>query len=554
MDSNDDSKLHANVSSPTNEITIAHHDRAVWETRETYGPAGFRGLFSNYYVSMCAAFVTLGGLLFGYDQGVVSVILVMPQFLDRFPRVAETAAGAGFWKGLLTAMIELGALIGALNQGYLADLISRKYAIFMGVCVFALGSALQTGSVDYAMLTVARFIGGLGIGMLSMVAPLYISEISPPETRGALLVLEEFSIVLGIVIAFWITYGTQYIYSEWSWRLPFLLQLIPGLVLAAGVFMLPFSPRWLVSKNRDVEALTTLSKLRRLPKDDPRVQQEWIDIRAEVAVQREALQEKHPDLYSSGIPTGFKLEVTQWFDCLRKGCWRRTHVGAGLMFFQQFVGINALIYYSPTLFQTMGLDHSMQLILSGVINITQLLGVTTSIWTMDAIGRRPLLLGGSIVMTISHTIIAILVGKFSSDWSAHRSEGWTSVAFLFIYMFGFGASWGPVPWAMPSEIFPSSLRAKGVALSTCSTWLNNFIIGLITPPLVQNTGYGAYVFFAVFCLLSFVWTYFFVPETSGRTLEQMDHVFKDANSSMDEERRKRAEERIAGESDVRVVA
>ena len=159
---------------------------------------------------------------------------------------------------------------------------------------------------------------------------------------------------------------------------------------------------------------------------------------------------------------------------------------------------SALIYYSPTLFQTMGLDHNLQLIMSGILNITQLVGVTTSVWSMDAIGRRPLLLGGSIVMTISHVIIAILVGKFSSNWPAHRSEGWTSVAFLFLYMLGklihprrkldvagkvepkslsgFGASWGPVPWALPSETFPSSLRAKGVALSTCSNWLNNFVI------------------------------------------------------------------------------
>jgi MFS family permease len=141
----------------------------------------------------------------------------------------------------------------------------------------------------------------------------------------------------------------------------------------------------------------------------------------------------------------------------------------------------------------MGLDYSMQLIMSGVLNICQLIGVASSIWTMDSFGRRPILLGGSVMMFIAHLIIAILVGKFSSNWPAHRSEGWASVALLLIYMVSFGASWGPVPWAMPAEIFPSSLRAKGVALSTCSNWLNNFIIGLITPPLVENTGYGKHL-------------------------------------------------------------
>lgn len=177
-----------------------HSSAAVWESRQPYCDPGFRGLFSSSYVVLCAAFATLGGLLFGYDQGVVSVVLVEDQFTQRFMRIGEASPGSGFWKGLLTAMIELGALLGALNQGWIADKISRKYSIVVAVVIFTIGSILQTAAMDYAMLVVARFIGGVGIGMLSMVAPLYISEISPPEIRGALLVLEEFSIVTGIVI------------------------------------------------------------------------------------------------------------------------------------------------------------------------------------------------------------------------------------------------------------------------------------------------------------------------------------------------------------------
>ena len=253
------------------------------------------------------------------------------------------ASGAGFWKGLLTAMIELGALIGAFNQGWVADKISRKYSIVVAVCIFIVGSILQTASFNYSMLVVARLIGGIGIGMLSMVVPLYISEISPPEIRGALLVLEEFSIVSGIVIAFWITYGTQYMVGEWAWRLPFLLQIIPGVVLGIGIFFLPFSPRWLVSKGRNDEALASLSKLRQLPASDSRVRQEWYDIRAEIAFHQEASASRHPHLQDKSAISRVKLELASWSDCFRRGCWRRTHVGVGLMFFQQFVGINALV-------------------------------------------------------------------------------------------------------------------------------------------------------------------------------------------------------------------
>lgn len=155
---------------------FTHHVEDITTDREPYGPPGLPGLVSNPFVLMCAACSTLGGLTFGYDQGVISVTLVMEQFLEQFPRVG--GASAGFWKGLMTAMIELGALLGALNQGWIADKISRRFSILVAVAIFTVGSVLQTAAVEYGMLTFARFVGGVGIGMLSMVAPLYISEIS----------------------------------------------------------------------------------------------------------------------------------------------------------------------------------------------------------------------------------------------------------------------------------------------------------------------------------------------------------------------------------------
>lgn len=256
----------------------------------------------------------------------------MPQFLSRFPQISH---GGGFYKGLMTAMIELGALFGALNQGWIADRISRKYSIVVAVCIFLAGSVLQTAAVDYEMLTFARFVGGVGIGMLSMVAPLYISEISPPEIRGTLLVLEELSIVTGIVVAFWTTYATRLIGSEWAWRLPFLLQMFPGLVLGVGIVFLPFSPRWLCSKGRDQEALRALTVLRQLPAHDRRVQLEWFDIRTEVALHAEISAERHPSLQGQSVRDRFQLELAGWADLFKSGCWRRTMVGSGLMFFQQ---------------------------------------------------------------------------------------------------------------------------------------------------------------------------------------------------------------------------
>ncbi|KAF7892894.1 uncharacterized protein EAF02_000432 [Botrytis sinoallii] len=474
-----------------------------------YVESGLKGIIDSPYVAGAAVVSTVGGLLFGYDQGVVSVVLVMESFVLDFPRIGPHSSG--FWKGILTAMIELGAFFGALNQGWIADKYSRKYSIIIAVVIFLLGSILQTAAVNFNMLIIARLVGGIGIGMLSMVTPIYIAEIAPPEIRGALLVMEELSIVVGIVVAFWITFGTRYLSGEWGWRLSFFIQIVPALFLGAGVYFLPFSPRWLSSKGRDEEALKVLSKLRQLPETDSRIQEEARHIRNEVSHIRDIHLQKHENLINSPM----KFEIALWRDCFASDSIKRTHIGILIMFFQQFVGINALIYYSPTLFARMGLGSEMQLIMSGVLNICQLVGVGSSLFTMDRYGRRPLLIIGSFFMTISHVMIAVMVCLFSYDWHTHQAAAWVSVAFLLFYMVIFGASWGPVPWAMPSEIFRSDLRAKGVALSTCSNWLNNFIIGLITPPLVVYTNWGAYVFFGGFCALSGVWTWLYVPETKG---------------------------------------
>ncbi|RSH80159.1 hypothetical protein EHS25_007264 [Saitozyma podzolica] len=512
-------------------------ENLLWDSTalaRAYGGASLSEIFSSRLTSLCVITACVGGLLFGFDQGLLSIILVMPKFLSDFPDVdTAVSSSAGFNKGIMTAMLELGAFLGAIFVGFVADKYSRKVSIGVGLAWFAVGSTIQTSSFSLAQLIVGRTLGGIGIGMLSCTAPIYVSEIAPPNVRGALLVMEQFMIVFGIVVMFYITYGTRIIESAWCYRLPFLLQMVPGFFLAGMLFILPYSPRWLASQGRDQECLDTLCRLRGLPPTDARVQAEWLSIRVEAIHNREALLERHPTLTEKGFATEVKLEMASWVDMFKPAVIRRTMIGIALMFFQQFVGINALIYYSPTLFETLGLDSSLQLHMSGVMNILQMVAVIAAFFVFDRIGRRPLLLIGSIGMCASHVIVAIMIGLYSKDWANHSGQAWVGVTFILFYMVAFGLSWGPVPWAMPAEVHSSSYRAKGVALSTCSNWLNNFIIGLVTPPMIQHIGYGTFIFFAAFSFLSGIWAWFIAPETKGRTLEQMDLVFHSHTAAHD---------------------
>lgn len=298
-----------------------------------YGPDGIRGLASSGYVFGAAVLASLGGFSFGYDQGVISIINVMDQFHETYPKAATA-----FGKGFMTGMLLLGAFVGCFFMPYIADKISRKRAITVAVVFFNVGAILQTAATDYGMLVAGRAIGGIGVGTLAMVswlskapthvskgAPLYISEIAPPNLRGTLLVLEDLSIVFAIVIAYWITYGTKELSGEKSFRLPFGLQMVCSTILGVCINFFPYSPRWLALVGRTDESLASLCKLRGLPATDSRIQAEYKGIVGEIAVQKAVQEKMHPGR------KGPQLEVRLWLDLLKPRFARRTIVGCGVM-------------------------------------------------------------------------------------------------------------------------------------------------------------------------------------------------------------------------------
>lgn len=333
--------------------------------------------------------------------------------------------------------------------------------------------------------------------------------------------LESVSIVSGVVIAFWITYGTQYMTSEASFRLPFGLQMVCATALGIGIHFFPYSPRWLALVNRRDESLASLAKLRKLPPTDERVQVEHRGIVTEVEFQRIVQEKTHPGA------TGVRLEIYSWLDLFRRRNWHRTAVGCGVLFFQQFSGINAFIYYAPTLFQNLGQSSHMALIMSGVFNILQLVAVCICFAIIDKVGRRRLAIFGAVGDTICYILIAVLAGLFSNDWPDHQAAGWATVAIAFCFILIYGVSYSPLGWALPSEVFTTKNRSRGVALSVCVNWLSNFIVAIAIPPMLASRGYQTYIFFTVMCSLDIVWAVLLVPETKGKTLEEIDHVFGD---------------------------
>ena len=508
---------------------------------------GIVGMIQSPYVFMTCLFASLGCMMYGYDQGVMGSILVMQNFQATFP----TLTGATI-QGWLVSALELGAWGGALFNGYLADRISRKYSMMVAVLIFTLGTGLQTGAQNPGYLFAGRIIGGIGIGMFSMVIPLYQAEIAPPQLRGSLVSLQQLSITIGTTIAFWLDYGMHFVggsncnpqgvpgafdaatahghhclgETQAAWRVPLALQLIPAWILFVGMFFLPFTPRWLMMKHRDEECIASLCKLRRLDAQDPLLRAEYLEIKAAVMFDEEVDAEfsSHHGTFG-GLTLLFKGSM---FKRLSIGCW--------IMIFQQFTGINAVLYYAPQIFESFGFSSvTTDLLATGVTGIFQIIFTLPAVFFLDRFGRKQFLIVGALGMGICHIVVASLDGKYQNSalvWIGTTSQGWACVAFIWLFAVNFAYSWGPVAWVLTQELFPNSMRSRGVAIVASTNWMFNFIIGLTTRDMLYSMRFGTYIFFASFCLGGGLFVWLLVPETKDKTLEELDVYFGGDDTSL----------------------
>ncbi|KAF7550240.1 hypothetical protein G7Z17_g5846 [Cylindrodendrum hubeiense] len=448
----------------------------------SYGEAGYKGLIREPYIFFLACFASIGGVLFGYDQGVISGVLVMNNFAKQFPLLASDET----LQGWMVAVLTLGAMFGALINGPIADRLSRRWSILLANIIFLIGSIIQAAAVNIPMIFVGRFIAGLSVGQLSMVVPLYLSELAPPNLRGSLVAMQQLGITVGIMVAFWLDYGTQHIggtgdgQSPAAWRFPLAFQCVPSVILGAGTFFLPYSPRWLVMGDREEEARATLIRIRRVPATDDRIRLELLEIKAAALFDQQTTAAMYP-----GIESPVRIAFERYKSLFT-------------------VRINAIIYYAPQIFRKIGLSgNSIDLLATGVVGVINFFSTIPAIMFMDRWGRKKVLLIGAVGMSISQLIVGTIYAVYRDTLADHPAAGWASAVFIWLYISNFAFSIGCVNWIMPSEIFPPGVRSQAVGVAIGTNWLSN--VG--------------------FCLFLGVWVFFFVPETKGVRIEEMDKLF-----------------------------
>ncbi|KAK5627155.1 hypothetical protein RRF57_002870 [Xylaria bambusicola] len=507
---------------------------------------------------MCA-FSAFGGIFFGYDSGYINGVMGMPYFIRQIEGPDATSLG-GFSKAIITSVLSLGTFIGALVAGDFADLCGRRTTVLGSCAAFLIGVVLQVASAGLPLLVVGRAIAGLGVGGR-------LAKSAEPLCRAINSVLLSYCldpiVPKGLLLASAIDYATRNRADSSSYRIPIAIQMVWALVLAGGLSFLPESPRFYVRRGELDRAAYSLSRLR----DQP-VKSEFV--KTELAEIITNYEHEH-----SLVPPGGYWST--WLACgrgsLRKGSshLRRTALGTSLQMMQQWfaryrnilylegyvnkstsrTGVNFIFYFGTTLeqfkvgvkrcawnmiiqpddcrkgnsFQDLGtIQDPFQISL--ITTLVNVFSTPISFWAIEKLGRRPLFLWGAFGMTICQFIIAI-IGTVAHSTAALSAM----ITFICVFIAFFASTWGPGAWVLVGEIFPLPIRARGIALSTASNWLWNFIIGLITPYMVDkdkgNLGAKVFYIWGSLCATAFFFTWFLIPETKGLTLEQVDRMLEE---------------------------
>ncbi|MCB0871357.1 MAG: sugar porter family MFS transporter [Solirubrobacterales bacterium] len=438
-------------------------------------------------VIVTAATAGLAGLLFGYDTGVIAgaLLQITPDF------------GLGsFASGLVVGAVPIGAVLGAWIASSNSDKYGRRRLILAAGIIFVIGAIVSALSPDTFILVVSRVVIGVAIGVASAVAPVYISEIAPPDIRGRLVTFFQLAVTVGILVAYLV--GLAFANTEEGWRWMLGLGAIPALALVIGIVRLPASPRWLLMVGREDDARAALQRVRT---EGP-----------------EAIE-----LEIQEIQTSMNVSEGSWKDLLAPAVKAALVVGIGLAILQQITGINTVIYYAPTIIQSTGIDSDFSSILAslgvGIINVVM---TVVALRLLDSRGRREMLFIGVSGISLSLFLLglAFLVGADKTYATV------MAIGSLMLFVSSFAISLGPIFWLLNAEIYPLSVRSKAASAGTMTNWFFNFLVSLTFLPLIDLLSQtGAFWFYGAIGLVTLWFCWKFVPETKGRSLEQINDIF-----------------------------
>ena len=437
------------------------------------------------WLYVVAIVASLGGLLSGYDTGVISGALL---FINESWNLSDSM------QGILVSSVLIGAVIGAATNGILADVFGRKKIIMATAVIFITGSILCGLAPNIYVLIVSRILVGLAVGIVNFVVPLYLSEVSPKSLRGTLVSLYQWAITAGILFSYFINAAFAQAVYNWRWML--MAGILPGAVLLVGMLFMGDTPRWLVSKNRDEEAKRVLKKI------EPDT-----DVDAEIKQIKDTINAE-----SGGTKSNFRFKKWMIMPFV---------VGIGIMFAQICTGINTIIYYAPTIFKTAGFDSNLNAIYATTgIGVVNFLMTIVAVFFTDRLGRKPLLYFGLTGVMLS---LFALGSAFAFEGVLGANLKWVAVGSLVTYIICFAMSLGPIGWIIVSEVFPLKIRGLAMSICTVANFAFNFFVVGSFPILMHRIG-GAYTFwgFAAVSFLCIVFVYFFVPQTKGISLEQIE--------------------------------
>lgn len=433
-----------------------------------------------YIIAFIAA---IAGFLFGFDEGIIAgaIGFIKNEFL------------LNDWKiGLMMGILPFGALISACGAGFITDYIGRRKALIAVALLFCIGTVFAASATAYSLLVLARFILGTAIGIASVVTPMYISEASPAKNRGELVSCYQLAITFGILCS----YLMSYVFVEHqSWRLMFISGLIPALLLLIGMLFLPESPRWLFLKGKDALAHQVLEKLNVKSHADISVENELREVRE--VIKEEKIKPGLKELFS---PKVFPVLI----------------VGIGLFIFQQLSGINVVIYYAPTILSQIKFGTASTQVLATVgIGFVNFIVTIAAMMLIDKIGRKALLYIGFACTALSLALIAYTIDNAELQW--------VTVGSMILFIAAFAISLGPVPFVLISEIFPLEVRGIGMSFAAIANWGFNSLVVFLFPIMQSNLGQSAtFAIYAIICFLGILFTFRFVPETKGISLEHIE--------------------------------